>query len=190
MAPFTTNHATTVRMLLKQSFPRTLFSRPAIYLSTSTKKATGTEVRAKFGSQATVDSTPSPSLWKNVMGCTTAPPMSSRWLRTLLVLAYPPSNALRPHPSRSLPAKSAESATTRSTTIASRNLRLGCSNLAPRAKTNWISYLASSLAFPPVSNTTRFASSTGKKKHTSRNKLLNILPNAPLRQWFYALLHI
>jgi hypothetical protein len=116
------------------------------------------------------------------MGCTTAPPMSSRLLKTLLVLAYPPSTASRPHPSRSLPTKSAESATTWSTPIASWNLRLGCSDSASRAKPNWISYLATSLAFLPVSNTTRFASLAGKRKHTSRNKLLNVLPNIPLRQ--------
>jgi len=48
--------------------------------------------------------------------------------------------------------------------------------------TNWTSYLATSLAFSPVSNTIPFASSTGKRRHASRNKLLNGLPNVPLRQ--------
>ena len=57
-------------------------------------------VREKFNSQVTVDSTPSPYPWKNVIGYTTAPQMSSQWLRTLLLLAYPLSTALRPPPSR------------------------------------------------------------------------------------------
>jgi hypothetical protein len=174
-----------------------LYSRPVISWSTETKKDTRTEVRERFDSQATVDSTPSPSPWKNVTDCTTVPHTSSRLLMILLVLVCLPSTASRPHPSRPLPPKSVARGTTQSTAIASRNQRLGCSDLALPVKTNWISYLATSLAFLPVSNITRFILSIGKRRLASRNKLLNGLPNVPLRLaaflhgfWFHARLHI
>jgi hypothetical protein len=67
------------------------------------------------------------SLEKNVMGCTTVPPMSSQLLRTRLVMACPPSTASRPHLSRSLPMINVESDTTRYIVIASRSPRPGCS---------------------------------------------------------------
>ena len=176
MALFTTNHAITVRMLRKPSFSRMLYSRPVISLSSGTKMATGMEVRATFDSQVTVDSTPSPSPWTNVTGCTTVPWMSSRLLRTLPVLAYPLSSASRPHPSRSLPTKSMESGTTQSIAIASRNQRLGCSNSAPPAKTNWTSYLATSLAFPPVSNSIRSSVTTWILVSCTPPHLISLVP--------------
>ena len=61
------------------------------------------------------------------------------------------------------------------------NQRLGCSDLALPVKTNWISYLAMSPIFLPVSNIIHFVLSIGKRRLASRNKLLNGLPNVPLR---------
>ena len=182
-ALFTTkNRATTVRTPRKPSFPRTLYSRPVISWYTGPKKDTRTEVRAIFNSQATVDSTQSPSPWKNETDCTTVPPMSSRSLRILLVLAYPPSTASRPQPFRSHPPKSVANDTTRSTETASQSLKRGCSNSAHPAKTNWIFSPAMSLAFLPVSYIIRIGLSIGRKRHEYRNKLLSGLPNVPPRQ--------
>ena len=55
---------------------------------------------------------------ENKMDCTTVPPTSSRLLKILLVLVYPPSTASRPLLFRPLPPKNVARGTTRSTAIA------------------------------------------------------------------------